>query len=259
MNTNTGLYSASSGEGEPLVLLHGWGMHSGIWGEFAEELAKTYQVIKIDLPGHGKSEMTCPLTLDETARQILRQVPQAAHFIGWSLGGSVLMHLAAIAPDRVRSMILLTTSPCFVQQTGWSSAMKAEVLEDFAKALEQNYRKTLLQFIALQTLSCQQSKESLKKLRKQVFAYGEPDRQALQQGLDILMHADLRDEFFSTNTPCFVLLGERDQLVPVSIAGFYDAVKNNCKVEVIAGAGHVPFVSHLAVTLKHVKGFLEHV
>jgi len=257
MNNQAVLHSVTQGEGEPIVLLHGWGMHSDCWGRFADELAKNHQVIKIDLPGHGKSEMVCSLTLTEITKQLLLQVPAKAHYIGWSLGGSVLMQMAAVAPERISSMTLIAASPCFVQQPNWMSAMQVDVLKDFAEALKQDYRKTLLQFIALQTLSSDQSKVALKQLRANVFSYGEPCSEALEQGLNILMNADLRDEFLTEIIPCLVVLGERDQLVPVAVNDFYN--DKQCTVEIIPKAGHVPFLSHMNNTLSCVERFLADV
>ena len=48
------IYQYSIGQGPTIVLVHGWAMHSGIWQDFAEQLAKQYQVICLDLPGHGQ-------------------------------------------------------------------------------------------------------------------------------------------------------------------------------------------------------------
>jgi len=259
MNAQHGLHMVTEGDGEPLVLLHGWGMHSGIWNGFTDELAKFFKVIKVDLPGHGNSARDCPLTLQETAMQLLEQLPPKAHYIGWSLGGSILMHLGGIAPERIRSMVLMTANPCFVQQEQWPMAMQADVLQEFSDALKQNYRKTLLRFIALQTVSSERSKLSLKHLRESLFSLEDPDQLALQQGLDILLQADLRQVFIDTKIPGLILLGERDQLVPVSVADFYRSANEHCIVKIIPAAGHVPFISHQSQTLTEVKGFLENV
>ena len=51
----TKIHTETYGLGKPIVLVHGWAMHSGIWRLFARELAKHYQVTLIDLPGHGRS------------------------------------------------------------------------------------------------------------------------------------------------------------------------------------------------------------
>jgi len=259
MREHNPLYLDAVGDGEPLVLLHGWGMHSGIWDDFADKLAVDYKVIKIDLPGHGNSHGTCPLSLQQTVDQLLKQLPPVAHYLGWSLGGSVLMQLADMAPERVRSMTLLTANPCFVQKEDWQTAMHKKVLLQFAEALQQDYRKTLLQFIALQTLSSERSKASLRQLRDVLFSRGEPETRALQQGLDILLQADLRDKLLNSGLPILVILGERDQLVPASVADFFRTITDNRRVKVIPAAGHVPFVSHQSETLAEVKGFLENV
>lgn len=259
MRLQTNLHMNSKGEGEPLVLLHGWGMHSDIWGAFADRLAEYYQVIRVDLPGHGNSKMVCSLSLAAVTEKLLQQLPETAHYIGWSLGGSILMHLGHKAPERVRSMTLLAANPCFVQQPLWPTAMQADVLQQFADALQQDYRRTLLQFIVLQTLSSEHAKTSLKQLRQSLFATGEPEPDALEQGLEILMQSDLRDSIKKINIPCQVVLGERDQLVPVGVADFYRHANEKINISVIQAAGHVPFISHPEQTLNDIKGFLNNV
>jgi pimeloyl-ACP methyl ester carboxylesterase len=49
------LHIESHGTGAPLLLIHGWGMHGDMWGQVTEQLAQTYTVHSVDLPGHGKS------------------------------------------------------------------------------------------------------------------------------------------------------------------------------------------------------------
>jgi pimeloyl-[acyl-carrier protein] methyl ester esterase len=49
------LHVEVTGSGEPLLLIHGWGMHGGMWGSAAERLAQDFRVIAVDLPGHGFS------------------------------------------------------------------------------------------------------------------------------------------------------------------------------------------------------------
>ena len=47
---------SSRGQGPELVLLHGWAMHSGIWGGVVDVLASEFRVNLVDLPGHGQSQ-----------------------------------------------------------------------------------------------------------------------------------------------------------------------------------------------------------
>ena len=84
------------GNGQDLVLLHGWGLHSPIWKEFAPTLAQHFRVTVIDLPGYGESKYD-PKTaksLPKLAEQLLEYAPPQAIWLGWSLGGLIASYLA---------------------------------------------------------------------------------------------------------------------------------------------------------------------
>jgi len=54
------LHLESQGSGAPLLLIHGWGMHGGMWGQVAAQLAQSFTVHSVDLPGHGYSHSKLP-------------------------------------------------------------------------------------------------------------------------------------------------------------------------------------------------------
>ena len=254
---NNNLYMDVRGQGETIVMLHGWGMHSGILNGLSSVLSKHFKVISIDLPGHGYSSTQCPLTLQAVGEQILSQIDTDCHWLGWSLGGSIVMNLAAMAPERFRSMTLLSANPCFVSQEQWPHGINASVFSGFVEDLQQDYQKTLKKFLALQTLSSEGGAATLKQLRQQLFAAGEPDQMALRQGLDILIQTDLRSSLENNQIPGLILLGERDQLVPVSIAAYYQSLPGHPQVNIIANAGHAPFLSHPESTAALISDFIQ--
>ena len=57
------LHIEARGDGPPLVLLHGWAMHSGVWGALVPRLAQRHRVHAVDLPGHGYSAPAPSFTL----------------------------------------------------------------------------------------------------------------------------------------------------------------------------------------------------
>src|SRR6476646_11598564 len=66
------------GQGPPLVLLHGWAMHGGVFAPLVARLRDRYTLHVVDLPGHGLSrESTVPLALAECASAIAENVPVA--------------------------------------------------------------------------------------------------------------------------------------------------------------------------------------
>ena len=188
------LHLKSQGSGAPLLLIHGWGMHSGMWGRVASQLAINYQVHSIDLPGHGYSTSCTPFDLDTLVQQLSAQFAGPLTLCGWSLGGQVALRWAQLHPAQVEKLVLVATTPCFVRQQDWSCAMAAETLQDFAASLQQNHVQTLRKFLALQLRGSENERELLPDLRARLFANGEPDVAALQGGLEILRDTDMRHQ-----------------------------------------------------------------
>jgi len=234
------LHCDQYGQGPELVLVHGWGMHGGLLRMFADQLGENFHVSVIDLPGHGNSPWQHATSLDDWAQQVLDSVPQPAYWIGWSLGGLVALAAARRDPQRVRGLMLMASTPKFVAAPDWSCAVDAKVFEQFASHLDADAEKTLARFLALQVRSAEHSGELLRQLRQDLKTRPPAVADALRVGLKLLQCSDLRDQVRSVNTPLFGVFGERDTLVPASVASLLD---DECHV-VLEGAGHAPFLSH---------------
>ncbi len=94
---NDSLYSEVKGNGHNIVLLHGWGMHGGLWGNFNDLISNHCQTHAIDLPGFGYSkDIKNDFTLDalsEAVEEYINNIKQPVILIGWSLGGLVALNL----------------------------------------------------------------------------------------------------------------------------------------------------------------------
>ena len=149
----TALHIETVGQGADLVLLHGWGMHGGIWDGVRDALAAKYRLHIVDLPGYGASAQQDPYTLAALAQLVARCMPELAHVCGWSLGGQVAMQLALDFPRRVNKLVLLSTTPCFRQREDWPHGMDDTTMREFAHSLELDYVATLKRFLSLQARS----------------------------------------------------------------------------------------------------------
>ncbi|MFN8006501.1 MAG: alpha/beta hydrolase [Terriglobia bacterium] len=100
-----------------VVFVHGAGGSSSIWYKQLREFRKHFNVLMIDLRGHGKSKPASEggksfnrYTFEDISREILEVLDhlriQTAHFVGISLGTIIIRTLGEIAPLRIRSMIL---------------------------------------------------------------------------------------------------------------------------------------------------------
>lgn len=238
------LYIETVGSGPDLVMLHGWGLHGGLFRPVIEPLAKRFRLHLVDLPGHGRSSMVDgAYTLSAIAEVIAKQLPQNAHWLGWSLGGRVALQAAADGA-AINKLILVGNNPCFIQKEGWPHAMPEGELIQFADSLKKDYKQTLLRFIAVQSRCSERGREELRELRSELFDHGEPDPMALAGGLEILRSADLRSLLPGIKQPTLILHGDRDTLAPLPAAEFSAAQLPQCELKIIQGAGHAPFISH---------------
>jgi len=243
------------GEGKPIVLIHGWAMHTGIWRNFARQLATEYQVICVDLPGHGLSENVDPYTLEQIRVALIEVLPESFSVLGWSLGASVALSMAKHFPERIDSLILLSGNPCFVKEKGWAGT-RLELLEDFAKNMQSHCHATLIRFLTLQVYGLPDGGGILATLKKAFQECDEPEKKVLQNGLDILKNEDLRDDFISLKCPVNIIQGDKDTLVPKQVSVDMQAIKPEIQVNVIPGAGHVPFLSHQSQVIKAINDFI---
>lgn len=97
----------SLGQGEPIILIHGWAADAGMWASAIQDLARSYRVIALDCRGHGKSDKpTDPNQYGiEMVKDVVRlmdhlQIPKA-HVVGYSMGGSITMKMLTTYPERL--------------------------------------------------------------------------------------------------------------------------------------------------------------
>jgi pimeloyl-[acyl-carrier protein] methyl ester esterase len=165
------------------------------------------------------------------------------HVIGWSLGGAVGAQWALAQRDKVRSLTLCASSPCFMQRDDWPSATPADTLAGFANSLANDYAATLEMFLALQVMGSKDGRAVLRALQASLAARPAPSREALLGGLDILTTADLRPVIDQIDCPVLLQYGDRDRMTPPA-AGAWLAETLGGELVLHAGAGHSPFISH---------------
>ncbi|WFP50775.1 pimeloyl-ACP methyl ester esterase BioH [Methylomonas sp. EFPC3] len=232
------------GHGRPLLMLHGWAMHSGIWRQFARQLAEQRQVICLDLPGHGRSAPLINFEMPAIVEALLAAIPVPRFdLLGWSLGATVAINLACSCPGRVRSLTLLAGNPRFVREPGWPG-VKPEVLDSFAELLIRDSKQTLQRFLGLQVQGLPHAKTVLQQLKLTVSECEAPDFGTLQGGLQILKQHDARDSLAALKLPIRVIQGDKDTLVPVATATALQDLQPALQIEILPGAGHVPFLTH---------------
>lgn len=247
----------TSGHGEPLVLVHGWGLHGGLFHAVEALLARSFRLHVVDLPGHGRSPYECGPGLHAWTAAVQRAVPDRAAWLGWSLGGLIAMRTALDAVERVSKLVLVGATPRFTTTEGWPHAQPVEVVDRFGRELVSNFRKTVQDFLTLQSLGDEHAREQVRAIRPMLFEHGDPDPHGLAAGLAILHDTDLRPELASMTTPTLVIAGARDRLTPPGAAHAIAALAPNARVVVAEGAAHAPFLNDPTGFAEHVTDFVH--
>lgn len=268
MNINLKSTDQSKVKEQQIVLIHGWGMNRGVWQGIVEQLLLSIDldILCLDLPGYaGSAKIEGENSLDEMAYLLEQQIDKSKEIvlIGWSLGGLVAIALANRLKLRVSSLVLLSSTPKFTQSSDWPCAVEQKIFNNFAKQLVNDYQKVIQRFIAITVMGSPTAKQDRKNLiqaLESIQAGTEQDKTVLEQGLNVLLETDYRQTLLDLKTPVFLVLGDRDTLVPLAametIAQAKQAKNHQCSLITIHGAGHAPFISHQKECINHLLKIL---
>ena len=256
------LFTDVRGTGKPLLCLHGWGMHSGIFEPLSAELQAEHQLHLMDLPGHGHSLPIADFDqLDVLAGHVKNYIdnfaPEKMNILAWSMGGLVGQWLAIHYPELIHKLVLVAGTACFENKPDWQHGIQPEVLQQFAVGLQQDYAATLDRFLALQFMGADEQKAQLRHARALIAGRPAADINVLGQGLQLLANTDLREQLAQIRCPLLVLSGERDKLVPTMAARWLAEKVKHANAVIFKGCGHAPFLSHQSLFMHYLQRFLH--
>jgi len=225
-----------------LMLLHGWGMNHAVWRDLLPRLHGRARCIVPDLPGHGLRAGEPFPSLDALADELLSRLPsEGGTVLGWSLGGLIALRMAERDPGRVQRLLLVASSPRFVQAGDWPHALAPTVLQGFAEDFARDPQGSLRRFLALQTRGARLDRIRLHALRDAVLSLP-PSPAALEAGLALLRECDLRPLLERLAQAPAWLLGGEDRIVPAAVARDLMALRPDLDLEVWTRCAHLPFV-----------------
>jgi len=243
------------GQGPALVLVHGWGLNSGVWAQVQMSLAENFTLYCVDLPGFGHSEQRVNSNIEAWAKSVAQVIEEPAVWLGWSLGGLVATQVALDFPQQVKGLITVASSPRFSENTQWPG-IKSEVMTMFTKQLATNFSLTLERFLAIQAMGSDSAKRDIKALKAVLDERPLPQQQSLHDGLLLLNDVDLREALKNIEQPFLRIYGRLDSLVPSKVISLVDELSPKSEKVIFKKASHAPFISHGDEFIAVVKDFM---
>ncbi|MGQ0616362.1 MAG: alpha/beta fold hydrolase [Acidimicrobiia bacterium] len=99
------IHAAVDGQGPRIVLVHGFAQDKDCWGPLGPALATDHETLRVDAPGHGRSSALATGLVDGAGLIADRGGP--AVYLGYSMGGRYVLHVAVHRPEVVRGLVLI--------------------------------------------------------------------------------------------------------------------------------------------------------
>jgi 2-succinyl-6-hydroxy-2,4-cyclohexadiene-1-carboxylate synthase len=235
---------------ERVVLVHGFTQTSASWGPVAERLARRFEVVRVDLPGHGGSGAV-EVRFAEAAGLVGASGGPAA-YVGYSLGGRLCLRLALDRPDLVRALILIGGSPG-VADAGERAERRAAD-ERLARRIERDGVAAFLDDWLAGPLFATLPAEAAG--REQRLANTAEGLASALRRLGTGAQEPLWDRLGQLRPPALLVAGERDPKFTGIAKQMAAAIGPAAQVALVEGAGHAAHLERPAATAALIEEFL---
>ncbi|AZH25388.1 alpha/beta fold hydrolase [Haloplanus aerogenes] len=249
--TNDGvpIYYTDRGEGDPILLIHGWTMNSTYWWQRnVDALVEAgYQVVAMDLRGHGKSGKTdAGHTLAQYGRDVRELIEHldltGVTPVGWSMGTAVILnYVDQFGTDGLEKVVFVDQSPKFHTDEEWDHALLGEFsgveATELATNLECNRASAAKPFV--QAMFAEEIDDALVD-----EMYAETTKTPTSVTVDIFLdmtYSDLRPVVSEVDVPALLIYGEQSDIFPTDVGGWLEDAMPDATHVPFADSGHCPF------------------
>jgi 2-hydroxymuconate-semialdehyde hydrolase len=260
------LFVHRGGQGAPLVLIHGWMMSHWYFRPVLEALAKTREIIALDLPGYGESDRPAPdaysydlPTLADTVADVMRTLGVArADVLGHSMGGGTALTLAARHPALVERLIVVAGA--VYRLPDLPPAAKLALVPGVGPLLfrhvygRRDFARACRQF-SVRDGRCLDDEWIDYFWARMCRAGGKDAAYACMSMLSAL--ADHNADPGRVRAPTLIIWGDEDRLIPLAHGRRLAQSVAGAQLAVVPASGHMPFIERPEEFLRVLRPFLS--
>lgn len=236
------------GNGQSILLLHGWRGCIDSWYPVTQYLKSKYKVYVLDLPGFGKSETPMPpfdyYSYGDLIGSFIKQLKiDKPIIIGHSFGGSIAAGIAARYPELVRKIVLVD-----------SSGIRIKDLRFFTINIASEMGKNLFRLPIIS-----QFYPGIRNLFYKII--GEEDylmAGKLKATLTAVVRQDIKHLLININCPTLLLWGKNDRATPLWYAHEFKRLINNSRLIIIPNTGHFSYLENPERFCEEVEKFINY-
>ncbi|WP_062257303.1 alpha/beta fold hydrolase [Dermacoccus sp. CCH2-D9] len=248
-----------SGQGRPVVLIHGWPLSGQSWSAQVEALAPHYRVVTYDRRGFGESAKPAGGYDYDTLAGDLHGLLEALDLrdvtlVGFSMGGGeVARYMSRFGADRIHSVVFAGAVPPYMAKTDdnpdgpldeKTATQMREGLEADREAFFDDFATTFFSTPKLGGLTST-LKVSEEQRQDAIAMVLQSDQNAALTCMDAFGTTDFRGDLGAVIVPALVVHGDSDTIVPFEGSGkrTHEAIEGS-RVQIIEGTPHGLAVSH---------------
>ncbi len=245
----------------PLVLIEGWGYSSWMWFRQIPALKERYRCIVFDNRGVGRSSKpdfpyTMKMFADDTVGLMKSLGIETAHILGISMGGVIAQQIAISYPEKVRGLILASTTFSGPNSIAADKETQAMMFASPTETLTKEQAMEMRYSVALSPQFFQENKSFLKQISQWRDQYPQP-LYALGNQAAATLAFNGEEEIKQISLPTLVLHGDSDLLVPLKNGEMIAERISTSKLVLIKGGHHLSFIENYEIFNREVLNFLD--
>jgi 3-oxoadipate enol-lactonase len=257
------IYYEVLGQGDPLVMIQGYGQYALQWGGLPNEFAKQqYQVILMDNRGTGRSDKPdAPVTIAQMADDVCQVLDalsmKRASVFGVSMGGMIAQEFALNHADRLINLVLGCTTP------GGPNSVKptpegAKILFDYEylnKMTPEQRSREVFRFFCSEDF-IQENPDALKQYHEATVKYPTPLFTFARQA-EAVSKFDTWDRLENIKAPTMIITGTSDHIIPFKNSEFLEQRIPKAELTLLQDKAHGFFIEGMDSTRIFVNGFMK--